>query len=161
MENEPIIGFQVAASEAVKAYNDQLESIKSIKDTAKTILSSTSIVFALMSSFQITQVPLNEKSDAFFVVGSITLLLFALLIWSCIRVLLPKKIIYPLKSDWETYDTAFMGKDEVDVQKMVTNAYLETVTLNDGVIRSMVRKTEFAGYTMIAVIVGLITAFLL
>lgn len=157
MAKEPVIGFQKASEEAIKAYEDQMDSIKSIKDTVKTILSSTSIIFALISALQAVRNSEPHNQCLYYSIGFFTLVLFALLIGFSIYVLLPKRLSYPLrKSDWNHYDECFMGKGEIEVYSNLTSAYVESMKSNEPLIRSLVAFTRWVGIFMVTVVVGLI-----
>lgn len=154
--NELIFGYETAANEAIKAYNEQMESLKSIKDTAKTIFSSTSLIVAIISSLQAIRTSPPTNMTAYAAAGIFVLICFIALIYLCVRVLLPIKLTTPIKPTWEVFAKTFMDKSEKEVHSVTTCAYLDAIEKNEPEILSSVKNTKLAGWAMISVIAGLI-----
>ena len=159
-KSENILAFTVAAQEAVKVYQDQLESVKSLKDTEKTLFSSTSLIFALNGAVQAFNPP-DSLTCTYKITGLLLLLAFAIFIYLSIRVLLPIKLVYPFKATWENFDTYIMEKEnDKEVYKIITLAYLEAVEKNEPLLLELRKKIVLSGIFMVIVVCLLVILLL-
>ncbi len=148
--------IQAALDEAKMTMADAADSIRSIKESAKTIFNAASIIIALFGVFQVFTAEVQAGNvKVFGVMLAIILLAYVILIGLCLYVLMPMKWWGPIDADWDEYAKIYFDKSHRDVLLVKLASYLEIIPMNDRLI--VMRK-----YVVIAagILFGLIVLLL-
>ena len=119
--------IQAALEEAKLTMADATDSIRTIKDSAKTIFNAASIIIALFGVFQVfsADIPVG-KENVFSLLLIIILALYLALIVLCLYVLMPMKWWGPIDANWDEYARAYFDKSHRDVLLMKLSSYLKS-----------------------------------
>jgi hypothetical protein len=120
-------------------------SIEVCKSTSRSILSSASLIIALVGALQIFSSKINSNYLTCFRIGiGVTAILYIALIVCCIIVLNPARISSPIAPSWDVLQEAFSDKTERELLKTQLSAYLNSIKKNEIVVNRSAHLTTTA-----------------
>lgn len=130
----------IALAEMEKTFERQLASFEVIKTTVRALLSSASLIVALVSALQIFASPIF--SPGWLICYRIGLLLagclYVALISLCSKALWPVAPVLPLACEWDVLTTAYRDLSEHDRLSKQLSAVLNAIDLNRPLIKRYV-----------------------
>jgi len=145
-------GYETSIEEARSQLNRQFESVDALREIARTLLSSASLVFAFLGVFQLVFTPSKPPYTVWhgFVLSAIVALYVSLVV-ICVVVVSPAGMNGPIEPTWETLYSAFVSRSGVELLRMQLSAYLNAIALNDKTISRRQRLTVIAGALLPAI----------
>ena len=150
--------IELMISEAENKYARQVESIRSLQNSAGTIFGASSLIVSLISLFQILdQPPAPQHELVFILLLAVTGGLYLWLVFTCLKVLRPTKYQGPVEITYPTYENYFKGKSEEKLLDMKLKLYIRAIENNDPVLIELERGTQRA-YRLLPVLIAAIIA---
>lgn len=154
--------YDLPLEEVKRAYEEQLKSVDSIKQTIRTIFGASSLIVSLTSGLQIMSSIIVPERQGVFIAGIVAAaILYILLIFFCIAGMWPTSLAGPIKMDWDVLSTVFVNMTEEDRKAKYISGLLNAMKINQPVITRLV-MLERAALIALPVLVTLllILAFL-
>ncbi|BCY18653.1 hypothetical protein hrd7_25020 [Leptolinea sp. HRD-7] len=149
-------GLKTSLHEVETSFLRTLDGISKTKATARSILSSASLIVALLSGLQIMTIKIHQDYIVLYQAGILVVFfLYFLLIVLCLLALRPVKTLSPIELKWETLSEAFVGKNEREVLEMQLSCYLNVIHKNAAICDGINRITIWAGW-LLGLIVGIL-----
>lgn len=150
--------LKVAIDEMSRNLRLQFEAMDTHKTTARAILSAASLIIGLMGVLQLARPSIQTPFVSLYNLGIVLamivyVVLISLAVWSIMAV----SMASPIKSDWETLKTYFVGKCGRDLLKMQLSAILNAIRFND-VLLTRQRRLVTAACVCLPVIVLILMA---
>ena len=148
--------IQAALDDAKFALAETAESIRTTKESARTIFSAASIIIALFGVFQVFSATAPAEKDVVFNCLLIAILLaYVILIGLCLYVLMPMKWINPILPDWDVYSEAYFKKSHRDILKQKLVNTLDVIPKNRKIIKQRTRMVYYSGVCFVAIVLML------
>lgn len=128
-------GLKVCVDEMDRNLKLQYEGVDALKATARSVLSSASLITALMTVLQLARP--NIQADYVSIYNATiasTMILYVSLIATCVASISGITMKAPIGADWETLYQSFASKTETDLLRMQVAALLQVVKLNEPIV---------------------------
>ena len=153
-------GYEVALEEAKRHFEAQRNGIDAIKSTAQHILNASSVVFGLITTFQLF---MNQVDEAYkllyYGLFGLVCVFYVALAGLCVAVISPIEIFGVAAMDWELLYEYFVGKeDDLEIDRTLLSSYLNVIHLNEPKIsarRKMVNWVVVLFPVIVALLFGL------
>ncbi|MDX1435887.1 MAG: hypothetical protein R3335_03690 [Anaerolineales bacterium] len=152
-----LLAVNLTTEEIRRDIQVQFERLESLRSTARSILASGSLIIALISAFQIV-VPPTEKipPEAYRNLFILSLVLYVLMIASCIIALWPIRFSSPAHPGGQDLYAALKGKNELEARLALLAAYQETSSKNEAPARRVRLWTTIASLILPTVVIVLL-----
>lgn len=154
--NVEIIGYKIAIEEMRSLLIQHDQSLQASKTTARQVLGSSSLVFALFGTFQMfIELP---KWDFYYWIALSTIgLLYILLILLCYWVISLSIVQTPIRGEWDNlYYSLIKPNDERSILRNQLSAYLDVLELNRHKIELRAVYTNISVILLAVVIISMI-----
>ena len=148
--------YDISLKEAARALEEQYKSVDGIKQTIRTVFSSSSIVISLTSGVQLFSGSVDANWSGLYIAGIVTAaVLYLTLIVFCILGMWPINFYTPVKMEWNILTSAFSGKDEAEISLKHLSAILNAINLNDPKLKKLL-KIELVALIIMPLLVTLL-----
>lgn len=147
--------FRAALDDIKTTFARQSERILISREIAKTILTSASVIVSVLGAFASFRESDALPSSWQLVMLISASILFALLVLTCVYLLLPAPFLGPIKATKETYENEVFDKTEKDTLLILFSAYLNVVQLNEPIIKARNKWTWISGVLLILIVICL------
>ena len=155
MENN--YGLKISVDEATNNLNAQFDGVEATKSTARTVLSTASLIIALISILNLDDTPLESGHLQIYQIGMIlVILIYGILLFSSLSVLMPIEMNRPIASEWKEFEEHFFKKDEERVLAEQLNAYINAHKLNEVVLQNQHKYSRVSGYSLGVIVIILL-----
>lgn len=154
--------YDIPLLEVKRAYDEQLKSVDSIKQTIRTIFGASSLIVSLTSGLQLLSSVIEPDRQGAYTIGIfIAAALYVLLIIFCIAGMWPTALEGPIRLEWDVLSTAFANMTEEDRKAKYISGLLNVININRPVIARLVMLERAALFALpVLVTLLLLLAFL-
>jgi hypothetical protein len=155
--SDDISGLQVSIDEMQKTLERVLASMDAIKNTARSTLSSASLILALVSLLQILAPTVQVRWVTLYGFGlALVAVLYLVLIGLCVYSLAPVSMIGPVAPEWQALRDAFTGKCEQDILLTRLGGLINAIHQNRPIVQKYSRMVTLASSLLPALVLLLL-----
>ena len=126
--------FRIAVEEAKAAFQNQMESIKAIKNNSTALFGSASLVLSIISSLQILRPVPKEYFLPYLILLGLAGCIYILYFLLSIRIIASTELFLPILNDTQEYTKLFLNRSEKDILSDLLDAYLQAIHKNESII---------------------------
>ena len=146
-------GIQVCIEEMQKTLERVLASMDTIKNTARSTLSSASIILALVSALQILSPRIQAPWVPVYGIGlAIIAIAYVILVALCVYVLAPVSMIGPVSPEWSALKEAFTDKDQQEIMLLRLGGLINAIDQNKPIVKHYSRLSIIASALLPALV---------
>lgn len=120
-------------------------SMDSFKATARSLLSASSLIIALLALLSILNIHPKAGYLRIYQAGVLAIAgLYAFEIALCLSALFPSAFHGPVQSNWKVFYNTFMDKSDIEQLKVLLAAYLNAHDLNGPVLDGVRKRLQLA-----------------
>jgi archaellum biogenesis protein FlaJ (TadC family) len=155
------VGLQASLDEMRTELQRQFEGMDKLKDLARAILGSGSMIVAFAGV--LLQVPTRMTagfSERFAISASLVVILYVALIVACVVVIMPAGMSGPIAPNEKELEKAYFNKNKPDVLKKQLANTLHAISLNEAPLRHRKRWVTAASFLLPLVVLAILLAAL-
>lgn len=138
-------GYQVALEEMKLALQHNLASFDAVKNMARALFGSASLIIGLLGTLQIIVAKVEPAYRASYnILIVLTMLAYVVLILCCLLVLTPNNIYLPIAPEWDELWNQFISETDENIQKTRLSSYINAIQLNRPILARLRKITSLA-----------------
>ena len=148
--------FAVSLEEMKNFLTLQFSGITAIKNTARVILGTTSVIIAMIGTLQIFRPVPDDVIRVYLLLIILVIILYLILIILCVLVLSPLDLHGPIDPSWDTLKKYIIGQHGEELVKIQISAYLNAISLNDKILNKRKNQMLIASIILPIIVIFLI-----
>ena len=147
-------GLLIGIEEAQNVLKRQHEGITALNAKARSLLSATSMILALIGTLQLTLK--DYHGQAFWILFGAALVLYAVLVLLTTMVQQPVTLSGPVAAEWEVISVEFARHNRIEMLEQRLTDTLNAIDLNRPAISKKRTQSSFAGLLLPIIVVILL-----
>jgi hypothetical protein len=149
------LGLRIGIEEMQKNLEAQFEGMDAMKDIARTLFGSSTLIAGLYGVLQLSTLTISDPVwlSIYIIVFALTIIAYVSTVICSIIIISPVTLNRPVVDEWDQIYKHFTNKSKIEILRVHLAAYISTIKANNPILEKRRKLVKAASVSLVGVVI--------